>query len=80
MAREVFGGKIVDLQKSGLANMTIHELFDGRDTIAPTELVGAFWKKIREHEINDRVRYFGTKDEIGARLNDADIKALKSKH
>lgn len=83
MAKEAFGGKVVDLKASGLAEMTLGEMLQDvmgkKKRIAPTQVVGAFWKALREAEIKDKVRYFGTPEELGEELSKTEIKELKTK-
>ena len=79
MAKGAFGGKVVDLKESGLAEMTLGEMMGGKKRIAPTEVVGAFWKAIRQAEVDDGVCYFGTPKEIGDELDKSEIKERKAK-
>lgn len=74
-----FGGKVVDLKESGLADMTLGEMMGGKKRIAPTEVVGAFWKALRTAEVKDRTRYFGTPKEIGEELDKSEVRELKAK-
>jgi len=77
--KAAFGGKIVDLKKSGLCDMTIGELMGKKKQIAPTEIVGAFWTALRQAEVNDKTRYFGTPKEIGEYLDKSEIMERKAK-
>lgn len=78
MAKAAFGGKVIDLKESGLYDMTLGEML-GKKRIAPTEVVGALWKALREAEIADKTCYFGTPKEIGNELDASEVKALKAK-
>jgi len=78
-AKKAFGGKMIDLKSSGLGEMSIGELFPKKKTIAPTDLMGAFWKAVRRAEINDKTCYFGTPDELGETLDKSELKILKAK-
>ena len=78
--KAAFGGKVVDLQNSGLGEMTISDLFGGeKKTIVPTEIVGAFWIALRTAEVEDKTCYFGTKKELGADLDKDEVKERKAK-
>lgn len=76
--KEAFGGKIIDLKESGLYDMTLGEMI-GKKRIAPTEVVGALWKALREVELIDGICYFGTPKEIGYELDKDEIKERKAK-
>lgn len=65
-----FGGKVIDLKKSGLMDVPLGDLFKKeypKMQIPPTALMGAFWKKLRKLESKNDEVYFATPEELSGK-------------
>jgi len=65
--KKAFGGKVIDLKASGMADMKVSKLFEKefpKLTIPPTAVMGAFWKALRSLEKKAGAIYFGTPEEL----------------
>jgi len=77
-----FGGKLIDLKASKLKDVTLEQLFKDKYPdlkVPPTAITGAIWQALYKAQYFKKQRFFGTKKEIGEKLEKKEMKEIFEK-